>query len=195
MKTEEELIKQRARCKDWYLRKKAGNFVPKPAGRPANTPEVLWSKVNKRGPDECWPWTGFVNHNGYGRTWINDRGYYAHRVIYDLANPNEITREQTEQQRYAKLVLHKCDNPVCCNPAHLYVGSHDQNMKDKVERNRSPKFSGGRAPRCKLTMDQAREARKLFAEGISKKMIAEKFNVRAAIINLLVQGKTYREDA
>ena len=60
------------------------------AGRPENTPDVLWSKVDVRTSEECWPWMGFVSESGYGRTWINDKGYYAHRVIFNLANPGQI---------------------------------------------------------------------------------------------------------
>ena len=52
------------------------------AGRPANTPEVLWSKVEKKGEDDCWPWLGVKNHQGYGRVQIGDWSYYAHRVIF-----------------------------------------------------------------------------------------------------------------
>jgi hypothetical protein len=104
-------------------------------GRPANTPETIWKKVDKRGPDECWPWIGWRNEGGYGRTEINDVAYYAHRVVYDLENPGIITLKAPKNGKHG-LVLHKCDNPCCCNPNHLYIGDQKQNVKDAIDRNR-----------------------------------------------------------
>ena len=83
------------------------------AGRPENTPETLWSKVDKRGPDECWPWKGVVEKSGYGRTWIGDVGYYAHRVIFDLANPGQIERKAPTNKKANGFLMHLCDNPIC----------------------------------------------------------------------------------
>ena len=57
--------------------------------RARNTPEVLWGKVDKRGQDECWPWIGSINQ-GYGRFEMDGRSYYAHRAIFNLANPGVI---------------------------------------------------------------------------------------------------------
>lgn len=78
--------------------------------------------VDARGPDECWPWAGTINTNGYGHFSAGSRGqtHIASRVAWFLANG----RQPQES------VCHSCDNPPCCNPAHLWVGTHDQNMKD-----------------------------------------------------------------
>ena len=75
--------------RNYYKKKKEGFVFGKP-GKPANTPEILWSKVDKRGENECWPWNGYKNEDGYGRVQINEYSYYAHRVIYSLAFPNVI---------------------------------------------------------------------------------------------------------
>ena len=107
------------------------------AGRPANTPEVLWSKVDKKGLDECWEWKGTKNTGGYGRTQINGMSYYAHRVIFNLANPNTITLAGPKNRKAFVFLMHTCDNPPCCNPKHLIVADQKANMKDRKEKNRA----------------------------------------------------------
>ena len=172
--------------------KRIGRKVGEP-GKPANTPEVLWSKVDKRGEDKCWDWKGFKNHDGYGRTWINDKGYYAHRVIYSLVYPNTITLNAPLSQDDSGFLLHTCDNPSCCNPKHLWVGTHADNMADKVAKGRSPDFSGGKGPRCKLTMDQAKEARLLRKTGMTIPQLMEKFELSRASMKTLLRGGSYKE--
>lgn len=190
MYTKEEAIeRKRARDREAY-RLKVGRDVANP-GRPANTPDVLWGKVDKRGEDECWNWLGYKNKEGYGRTWINDRGYYAHRVIFNLAFPNTITLEAPARTSDVGFLLHTCDNPSCCNPKHLFVGTHADNMADKVAKGRSPDFSGGKGPRCKLSMAQAEEIRELRKQGISARELAQRYEISLPSIKTLLAGKSY----
>lgn len=161
-------------------------------GRAANTPETLWAKVDVRGEDDCWPWKGFKNEQGYGRTWINDKGYYAHRVIFDLANPGVISLNAPTDTNDIGFLRHRCDNPSCCNPKHLVPGTHTDNMQDKVARGRSPDFSGDKGPRCKLTMDQATKARVLRAAGRSARDLAAVFGISLPSMKTLLAGKSYR---
>jgi len=193
MYTKEEAIeRKRARDREAYKRKIGREVGNK--GRPANTPEVLWSKVDKKGEDDCWNWLGYKNNEGYGRTWINDHGYYAHRVIFNLAFPNTITLNAPESTADSGFLLHTCDNPSCCNPKHLFVGTHADNMADKVAKGRSPDFSGDKGPRAKLTMTQAREARQLRKEGISTKELAVRFGISLPSMKTLLAGKSYKEE-
>lgn len=90
----------------------------------------FWARVDKRGPDECWPWVGPTDRVGYGAyCFISHEGPIpAHRIAYGLANggiPDGLH------------VLHKCDNRPCCNPAHLYTGTHTDNMADMRMRGRA----------------------------------------------------------
>ena len=163
----------------------------KNGGKPANTPEVLWSKVNVKSNDECWEWIGFKNHDGYGRTWINNKGYYAHRVIFDLVNPNLINLNAPKSTLEYGFILHTCDNPSCCNPKHLWLGTHKDNMEDKAKKGRTPDFSGGKGPRCKLTMEQAMEARTLRKAGVSAKNLAVQFGISLCSMKTLLANKSY----
>jgi hypothetical protein len=165
------------------------------AGRLPNVPIVLWSKVDKGDPDECWEWLGYKNKEGYGRTWINDKGYYAHRVIYNLAFPGQIDLNAPKSTNEKGFVLHKCDNPSCCNPNHLYVGDYFDNGRDKAQRRRCPDFSGDKGPRCKLTMEQARQARELRAQGHSVRNLAIQFGISLPSMKSLLRGLSYKEGA
>lgn len=97
-----------------------------------NNEQRFWRKVDKRGPDECWPFTGTKNQYGYGRIRKGgDRGgkmIFAHRVSWEMHNgpiPDGLQ------------ALHKCDNPPCVNPAHLFLGDNDDNIKDKLQKGRA----------------------------------------------------------
>ncbi|MCA9857107.1 MAG: HNH endonuclease [Dehalococcoidia bacterium] len=94
--------------------------------------ERFWKYVDKRGPDECWPWVGATQSRGYGvirRGGRNSRLERAHRVSYEIAVgpiPDGLS------------ILHSCDNPACVNERHLRAGTHAENMRDASDRQRFP---------------------------------------------------------
>jgi hypothetical protein len=106
--------------------------------------ERFWSCVKKLRPDQCWPWTGTVRGNHpqlYGFFYLDDGSVVsAHRFAFELQNgpipelPNSDVR--------GTCIRHTCDNGICMNGRHLTPGTHLQNMRDKVERNRT---NNGRA--------------------------------------------------
>ena len=191
-KLSEKRAKQREYQRAYQERKRNGEG-PRPPGKPANTPDVLWSKVDKRGEDECWNWMGYKNEDGYGRVQIKEWAYFAHRVIFDLVNPGIIELNAPKSYDETGFLLHTCDNPSCCNPKHLWVGTHAQNMADKVAKNRQKKFPTDTGPRCKLTMQQAREARKLRKEGIPTRELARRFGVSLPSMKTLIRGDSYKD--
>jgi len=90
----------------------------------------FWSKVDVLGADDCWPWRASVRNKkeGYGAFWFDGRHHPAPRISLYLTTgvmPNK------EMQ-----TCHYCDNPSCCNPSHLFIGSNKENTQDKVEKGR-----------------------------------------------------------
>ena len=79
----------------------------------------FWPRVERRGPDECWPWTGGVNSNGYGRVTIAARAQQAHRVAYESLVGSIPSGLELD---------HLCRNRLCCNPSHLEPVTHRENM-------------------------------------------------------------------
>lgn len=97
----------------------------------------FWERVDKRAPQECWPWLGRTNALGYGT--IDDKGTskLAHRVSYEL-HVGPIPENH--------LVCHDCDNPPCCNPAHLFLGTDTENIQDMINKGRGWWQRGNESP-------------------------------------------------
>ena len=90
--------------------------------------ERLWRKINKKSEDKCWEWIGATSSSGYGVLQKGGRGegvVRAHRLSYEIHH-GEIPKD--------KIILHSCDNKLCCNPSHLSAGDHSQNIKEAWER-------------------------------------------------------------
>ena len=192
----DKLAEKRAKQREYqraYQERKRNGEGPRPPGKPANTPDVLWSKVDKCGEDECWNWMGYKNEDGYGRVQIKEWAYFAHRVIFNLVNPGIIELNAPKSYDETGFLLHTCDNPSCCNPKHLWVGTHAENMADKVAKNRQNKFPADTGPRCTLTMQQAREARKLRKEGIPTRELARRFGISLPSMKTLIRGDSYKD--
>lgn len=94
----------------------------------------FWAMVGDVGRNSCWPWIGSCDRHGYGQFKAKSRTppKRSHRIAWELTN-GPIPK--------GLLVLHDCDNPRCCNPSHLRLGTHRDNMDDKRERNRA--WKGG----------------------------------------------------
>lgn len=91
----------------------------------------FWDRTNKElaGPSSCWNWSGYKKDFGHGQVKINGKAVATHRFAYELTH-GPITPEQ--------VVRHVvCDNPACCNPAHLDIGTHADNVADRVAKGRS----------------------------------------------------------
>lgn len=121
----------------------------------------FWSRVYVAGATDCWSWIGATTSRGYGA--IVTRGPRtmdaAHRVSWSLANASPIPA--------GSFVCHACDNPLCVNPAHLFLGSPADNMRDKVAKGRASRIGpkGEAHADAKLTEADVLEIRRRYREG------------------------------
>lgn len=139
--------------------------------------ERLWPKVDKRGPGECWPWVGSLDSSGYGQMWDGQRPTRSSRLVYALIHgpiPDGLC------------VLHRCDNPPCCNPAHLFLGTKGDNTADMMAK-------GRRGGPVKLSAEQVREIRVRVAAGERQWRVAKEYGVRDSTVCRIARG-TRRQD-
>lgn len=160
----------------------------------------FWAKVDRHGADECWEWTAHRQRQGYGQ-FAMDRGgtrwrtEMAHRVALEFSGV-EVPAD--------RLACHHCDNPPCCNPAHLYVGTHGDNARDREQRSawsltmlRPEQRSRGESiGTAKLDEDSVREIRRLYDAGaISQARLGEMFGVHQTKISEVVRRRTWKHVA
>ena len=138
--------------------------------------------------DGCWLWLGSRNKRGYGT--IVSAGHNgprlgAHRVSYQLHNgPIPI----------GLFVLHRCDNPRCVNPRHLFVGTQADNLADAKSkgRMRGPGLKGEQNPKSRLTNDEIRLIRRQADQGVSRSSLALAFGMTKENIGCIVRRDTWR---
>lgn len=135
------------------------------------------------GPDACWPWTGTRYGNNYGVMQYRNVVKQAHVWAYQSAT-GEVVPD-------GMFVLHSCDNPPCCNPAHLRVGTHQANMDDKVSRDRQSRLPGEAHPSHRLSDADVLEIRRSGAAGVTQRVLAERFGVSPSLICLILNGKRW----
>lgn len=152
--------------------------------------EVLQGTVPDRfiaklrlGPSGCWVWTGTCHGKGYGHFSANKRTNKTHRYVWDAVHGSIPSGMH---------VLHRCDNPPCCNPAHLFLGTNADNVADRDAKGRQAK--GDRNGKQKLTAAQVNEIRaKYEAGGATQKDLAAQYGVDGSWICRLVNYR-FRDD-
>lgn len=150
---------------------------------------LFWSRVNVGPVSDCWTWRESLNRDdGYGTLQAPSGGakLLAHRVAYALHTRSNIEGDH---------ILHRCDNPPCCNPYHLVAGDHASNMLDMSVKGRAagwPPRKGESHPRAKLTQAQVDEIRVLLAQGVRNTEIAKLFGVAQNNISRIKTGAQWR---
>jgi hypothetical protein len=145
----------------------------------------FWEKVDRRGPDECWPWLG-ITRNGYGR--IYDAGRHARATEVALRLSGVIVPG-------GMLVCHRCDNPLCVNPAHLFVGTDRDNSDDKIAkgRYRNGSTQGTAHHEAKLTdADVLAIRRRHNNRKGTRAALAVEFGVHPETITNVANSRTWR---
>ena len=146
----------------------------------------FWSKVDRSNAEGCWPWVGAKFKGGYGR--VNSGGKFlrAHCIAFEL-----VKHKIPEGME----VCHSCDNPSCCNPAHLWAGTHRQNMRDCKDKGRFNPERGEDRYNSKLTKENVQEIRARHAGGESVGSIARSFSVDNSTIRRIVLRLRWRHVA
>lgn len=172
----------------------------------------FWKKVDRRSNDECWPWLAALDSHGYGQVGFKRTTLRSHRVAFHLFfGPFALELS----------CCHKCDNPKCCNPFHLFLGSHKENMQDMFKKKRRRTIQGkewqtvyaARKPagdrhrskthpeeilrgsqigNAKFTEDQIIQIRNAYKkESTSCAKLGKQFSVNATCIHKIVTRKTW----
>lgn len=142
----------------------------------------FWDKAEILGPDECWNWKAAKLQDGYGRFGYQGSHSLAHRFAWFLTHgpiPNN------------RCILHKCDNPACVNPSHLFLGTMLDNSIDMFQKNRQRHLKGEYNPVAKLTNEQVKEIKIQLVKGCKQSLLAKKYGVAYPTISHINSGFTW----
>lgn len=150
----------------------------------------LWKRVNKFGPNHpelgrCWVWVGPPSVKGYGFIWVNRKQMYVHRYSW-LIHYGSIGNNKLR-------VLHKCDNRLCVNPLHLFLGTDDDNSKDMVNKGRQCR--GENTKQSKLTEELVVYARKKYIKFCTKygaKALSKRLGVNQQTMIDAIRGVNWK---
>jgi hypothetical protein len=147
----------------------------------------FWSKVDIREPSVCWPWKAARYYNGYGAYSVRTEGGWrnvgAHRFAYE---------ERHGAVPDGLIVCHSCDNPGCCNPTHLFLGTHGSNAQDKMQKGRDNTPRGSRAGRSTTTEWQAIGIMaRLLTGREDQSQVAAGLSVTQAVVSKVWCGRTW----
>jgi hypothetical protein len=148
-------------------------FVGRPClHRPVE--EKFWFYVKKGDNGECWEWTGFRDKDGYGKLRTGKTNTAAHRISWQMHN---------RRVPKGKLVLHRCNNPSCVNPHHLYIGTQVHNMRDRKLAGNCP--TGENHHNCKISDAVVAEIRETPG---TYNQLAELFGISASQVGNIKRG-------
>ena len=142
-----------------------------------NLPDILDENL-------CWNWNGTKDKGNYGVLYHNKKALKAHRISYEIYYSEPLNELHC---------LHKCDNPSCVNPNHLFSGTNSDNVRDKIEKGRcfTGNQKGSKNGFSKLIEKEVIEIRNLYHIGISKNELSKRYNVHRSNIHYIVTNKTW----
>ena len=143
-----------------------------------NTAEIFWSKCDKAKESFCWNWTGGTDKDGYGKIHFEKQHWRAHRLSFFL----------TYNERPI-FVCHKCDNPSCINPDHLFAGDPKTNNSDRQQKGRNADLSNENHPMMKFDNRKIKKARAMRQQGYSVKYISKNIGISCSYLFQIFSGK------
>ncbi len=174
-------VKSRGLCSGHYIQWQRKR-EPRPLARTSLTLEQrFWAAVGKS--DGCWTWHGSKTAAGYGTLGSRETHVYAHRYSYALVHgpiPSGLH------------ILHHCDNPPCVNPAHLFLGTHQDNMRDMRDKGRNYAAAGEAHPRAKITENDVIDMRSLWALGALMRDLAAEYGLDDSTVFDIVRGNSWK---
>lgn len=152
----------------------------------------VWDSIEQGTSEQCWPWRASVSRNGYGQ--IQDRESGRRRLAHQVVLEAKLGRPLSSGS--GECALHRCDNRRCCNPAHLYVGTQADNMRDMLRRGRHRfgRLNGERVGTAKLSAAQVAIIRAILAAGPPEGMksaLARLYGVSPTTIGRIADGTSW----
>lgn len=137
----------------------------------------------RKAANGCVEWQGYTGKGGYGLMWHNGGPKKTHRLAYELfvEPPGTLC------------VLHRCDNPRCVNPAHLFLGTKKQNNEDRDRKGRQNCPRGERHHKAKLNASKVRDVRRRVARGESTRAVGARFGITSATVSNIARRKLWKE--
>jgi len=173
-----DTIRARINRYKWPIEQALG-LSPPPQKKQKSVINRIFDKLKRNPKTFCWEWTGSLNFDGYAQMSINNKKGSVHRIMY--------TYIYGDIPSNRPLILHRCDNPKCCNPTHLYAGTIHNNVDDRIKRNRSK--IGEKHGMAKLTEKQVLEIR---ASKETQRVLAKRFNVSQINIGRIKNRKIWK---
>lgn len=154
---------------------------------PAAIEARFWSKVDRRGDDECWLWTASTKDGAYGNFWLHGKNVFAHRFSHQLASGEPVPAD--------KVVCHTCDTPRCVNPKHLWLGTSAENTADRDAKGRGNAASGASHYKAKLTPGDVGLIRRFYDAKVPLGLIAAEFGVAKSVVCLVGKRRAWKQVA
>lgn len=133
------------------------------------------------GANSCWIWQNAKGPNGYGQAHRFGKTMHAHRLMFELVNGPIPT---------GMYVCHRCDQPACCNPSHLFLGTPRQNHEDMRNKGRAQDRRGEKCPTSKLSNNDVFEMRRRMQSGESRRAVADAFGVGISTVSQIALSQT-----
>lgn len=150
-----------------------------------------WTFVDKDATNGCWEWTGCKCTNGYGGFSVVNKMFKVHRLSW-LIHYGDMPEIEGSDYR-GTCVLHKCDNPSCVNPAHLFLGTHKENMTDMINKGRKNASKGEHRYNSKLTEKRVKFIRSWYSYGgITYKDIAAAYGLNETTVSRAINKVSWK---